>query len=594
MQAKPGSQGVAGFVAQDSNEGAITYVEYSYARNSGFPVAKMLNAAHYYVEPTAGSVAVALLNARLHPDLTADLSQVYVNSDPRTYPLSDYAYMIVPKDTSYNFNTEKGRTLSDFAAYFLCDGQQQADALGYSPLPINLVQAGIDQVNQIPGSTHKLDRNNLAGCHNPTVSPDGGNRIAEMAPQPAPCDQQGPTQCDTGAPGPPPPTPPSPGPTSSPPPTATPPPPPPPAPGPIPGPGTGSPPADSAVTKTGSGAFANLRVTVGQTKDLINQQLTVSWTGGVPTQPPGQFGINYLQIMQCWCDDPAGPDRTQCQYGGLAAQTSPSAGSWVRSRQVKSATMVDPEEVLQAPAAGTGTAFVPFWAVGKDRPTGAATSDRNDFFDAQTTNEIPLALTRADGTGLESFEVQTARQAPGLGCGDLVTSGGVTSGRRCWLVIVPRGHTEVDGATRTGTGSSRLDSSPLSQSNWDNRIVFPLDFQPLSQPCPTSPQRGVIGHELATDAVTSWQPALCANGGPEFSYSQLTDDDARNQVLGGSSPGLALVTNPIPPDQVPANRSLVYAPVGLSALAIAFNIDHQAPADAPPPMPSLTVCPLPP
>jgi phosphate ABC transporter phosphate-binding protein len=203
MVAKAQSQGVAGFVAQDSSEGAITFVEYSYARNSGFPVAKILNKAGYFVEPTAGSVAVALLQAKIHQDLTQDLTQVYINGDPRTYPLSSYSYMILPKDTSpdSHFNIEKGRTFSEFAAYFLCEGQQQADTLGYSPLPINLVQAGVVQINQVPGSTKKLDPNNLAHCNNPTVSPNGGNLVAENAPQPQPCDRPGPTQCATGTGG---------------------------------------------------------------------------------------------------------------------------------------------------------------------------------------------------------------------------------------------------------------------------------------------------------------------------------------------------------------------------------------------------------
>ena len=204
MEAKAQSQGVAGFVAQDASEGAITYVEYSYARNARFPVAKLLNKANYYVEPKAGSVAVALLKAKLHADLTQDLSQVYIDTDPRTYPLSSYSYMIIPKDTSpdSHFTAAKGQTLSEFAAYFLCEGQQQADTLGYSPLPINLVQAGVDQINQIPGSTKKLDRNNLARCNNPTVSPDGGNKVAKDAPQPSPCDLKGAsTQCATGTGG---------------------------------------------------------------------------------------------------------------------------------------------------------------------------------------------------------------------------------------------------------------------------------------------------------------------------------------------------------------------------------------------------------
>jgi len=201
MVSKAQDQGVSGFVAQDSSEGSITYCEYSYARDLGFPVAKVLNKANYYVEPTAGSVAVALLQAKLHPDLTQDLSQVYIDPDKRTYPLSSYSYMILPKDTSNNFNTEKGKALSDFDYYFLCEGQQLADQLGYSPLPINLVQESIDQVDQIPGATHKLNRNDLAGCHNPTVAPDGGNLIAETAAQPQPCDQLGPTQCATGTGG---------------------------------------------------------------------------------------------------------------------------------------------------------------------------------------------------------------------------------------------------------------------------------------------------------------------------------------------------------------------------------------------------------
>ena len=145
-----------------------------------------------------------MLKAKLAPDLTQDLTQVYINPDPRTYPLSSYSYMILPKgpNPGSTFNDKKGATLSEFGAYFLCEGQQTADILGYSPLPINLVQAGVDQINQIPGSTKKLDRNNLAHCNNPTVSPDGGNRVAEEAPQPAPCDLKGASQqCATGTGG---------------------------------------------------------------------------------------------------------------------------------------------------------------------------------------------------------------------------------------------------------------------------------------------------------------------------------------------------------------------------------------------------------
>jgi len=131
----------------------------------------------------------------------------------------------------------------------------------------------------------------------------------------------------------------------------------------------------------------------------------------------GGFGVKYLQIMQCWGDDPAGPDRTQCQYGGSDTQISPSAGDFVRTRQVNyGSNLVDPKETLKGPAGkgpagGSDNAFVPFWAAGKEKPTGPATSDRSDFFDSQVTNEIPLARTHGDGTGQELFEVETVRQA---------------------------------------------------------------------------------------------------------------------------------------------------------------------------------------
>jgi len=335
-------------------------------------------------------------------------------------------------------------------------------------------------------------------------------------------------------------------------------------------------PSDSAMTKSGSGEFSKLKVTVSQTQNLINQVITITWTGGIPTTPPGSFSRNFLQIMQCWGDDPNGPDRTQCEFGAINAGGAAS-GNWTDSRQV-STTIVDHEETLKRPNFFTNV-YVPFWPVGKPQPTGAASGNNNDFFDSQITNEDDLARTHADGTGLEYFEVQTVRQSAGLGCGDPVTVNGMTKGRSCWLVIVPRGGTEVDGSTRTDSNDGRLQSSPLSQTNWDKRIVFPLQFLPVGQACPIGAQeRGIIGNELVTDAVGSWQPALCSGGGALYSYTQLTDDVARAQLLAGVSPGMALVTNPIPPDQASADQPLVYAPVGLSGLAIAFNVDHQPPA----------------
>lgn len=203
--AKSGSLGVSAHVRQPQGEGAITYVEYSYAVNAHFPVAKILNSAGYYVEPTAAGVAVALLDARINENksstdyLTQILDGVYRSRDSRSYPLSSYSYMVVPTTETAPHTQEKGRSLGTFARYFLCEGQQQAEELGYSPLPRNLVQAGFEQVRRIPGApTGAVD---LSDCRNPTFSADGTNTLAKNAPRPKDCDKRGATQCADGTGG---------------------------------------------------------------------------------------------------------------------------------------------------------------------------------------------------------------------------------------------------------------------------------------------------------------------------------------------------------------------------------------------------------
>lgn len=203
-----GSAGVAGYVSQDYGEGAITYVEYSYALESGFPIAKVLNSSGYYIEPTASAVAVALMQAQINQDpgspdyLTQILDGVYNNADARSYPLSSYSYMIVPTQVGGVFTAPKGGSLGTFANYMLCEGQQQAEALGYSPLPMNLVMAGFDQIKRIPGAEGtSVDVN---ACNNPTFKPGdspANNQLALTAPMPADCDKAGPNQCTTGTGG---------------------------------------------------------------------------------------------------------------------------------------------------------------------------------------------------------------------------------------------------------------------------------------------------------------------------------------------------------------------------------------------------------
>ena len=205
MIAQSGDLGVAGYVSQSFAEGAIGYVNYSYAIEKQFPVAKVLNAGGYYTEPTPNNVAVSLLQADINRDegsddfLTQQLDRVYTDTDPRNYQLSSYSYFILPTKVQGSFNTAKGKTLGAFAYYAMCQAQQQSAQLGYSPMPINLVEASFEQIRKIPGVV--VQDVNIGSCKNPTFEADGTNKLANDAPLPQECDRQGPNQCAAGTGG---------------------------------------------------------------------------------------------------------------------------------------------------------------------------------------------------------------------------------------------------------------------------------------------------------------------------------------------------------------------------------------------------------
>jgi len=152
MVGQAGSDQVMNTVSSFAGNGDIGYVEYSYPVNKNYPVVKVLNKAGYYVEPTQYNTAVALTRARINQDkssqlyLTQILDGVYTNPDPRAYPISSYSYMIIPTGSDDpRMTTAKRQTLADFLYYSLCSGQTKAGPYGYSPLPLNLVQAGFQR-----------------------------------------------------------------------------------------------------------------------------------------------------------------------------------------------------------------------------------------------------------------------------------------------------------------------------------------------------------------------------------------------------------------------------------------------------------------
>lgn len=209
QRAQTGSDGVMNFLKSKGSVGAIAMEEYSYPLAAGYPVAKLLNKAGYFTLPTQYNVAVALTAAEINDNpkdpnyLTQKLDKVYVNPDKRTYPLSSYVYAIIPTAADDSkMTTPKRQALTDFLKHSVCVGQSAIGPIGYSPLPINLVQASLTQVNKLKKADPKVvfDASiikNVKNCHNPTFVPGkpSENYLAKIAPYPAECDRPGQGPC---------------------------------------------------------------------------------------------------------------------------------------------------------------------------------------------------------------------------------------------------------------------------------------------------------------------------------------------------------------------------------------------------------------
>lgn len=207
--AQNGSNSAMNYVASSEANGSIGYVEYFYPLQVNYPVVKVLNTAGYFTLPTQYNVAVSLEQAQINTDpsspnyLLQNLSNVYVDPDPRTYPLSSYVYMIEPTGaTDPSVSSGMRQTLADYEYYDICQGQSGIGALGYSSLPVNLVQAAFGQIQKLQQADPSIDLSNLniTTCNNPTFVPGqpDTNYLAQIAPLPPSCDKQGAGPCAAG------------------------------------------------------------------------------------------------------------------------------------------------------------------------------------------------------------------------------------------------------------------------------------------------------------------------------------------------------------------------------------------------------------
>jgi hypothetical protein len=361
------------------------------------------------------------------------------------------------------------------------------------------------------------------------------------------------------------------------------------------------------------GDFKNLAVTVSQTQDITQQGITVSWTGGDPTvgTSSGAEG-DFLQLMECYGDATTGPDPEDCEYGSagmvFSSTTAVNNNGYAGSRTgylcasgaVASTTDppfaeggippsygCDPDEPgdaspphIQPSGQAADTFTIPFVPVNDPSDPAYGQTATSQYYNEFNTNEVQEAVTNSAGDGQVQFETLTGIGAPGLGCGQPESDG---QPRDCWLVIVPRGEYDPNGYNAVNAGAY-INTSPLSASNWAQRIQIHLDFASVPNFCPIGTQETeTVGTQIAARAVQSWQIALNtqANCAAIYGYSATTES-ASTQALASSSSGIGLAFTTIPigseaaRDGNPATTlpSILYAPVAITSLAFGFNINQ--------------------
>ncbi|MEH2167775.1 MAG: phosphate ABC transporter substrate-binding protein PstS [Nostoc sp.] len=140
-----GAKGNEGVTAQiQQTQGSIGYVEYGYAKQNSLKFAALENKGGKFVVASEESASKTLESVPLPANLRSFIS------DPEgadSYPIVTYTWILAYKKYP---NAAKAKAIEAAIEYALTDGQKQASALGYVPLPPNVitkVAAAADQIS---------------------------------------------------------------------------------------------------------------------------------------------------------------------------------------------------------------------------------------------------------------------------------------------------------------------------------------------------------------------------------------------------------------------------------------------------------------
>ena len=132
-----GANGSSGVVqGVQKTDGGITYAEVSYAKQNNLPTAKVKGAQGDFTDISSSTVSQSIDSGFSVTGTGNDVSGKLDYTKMTGYPISTVSYVIV---CSHYSDAGKGALIKAFLTYAVAAGQQQADALGFAPLPASLV-----------------------------------------------------------------------------------------------------------------------------------------------------------------------------------------------------------------------------------------------------------------------------------------------------------------------------------------------------------------------------------------------------------------------------------------------------------------------
>jgi len=144
-----GSKAVLDLVTQ--TPGTIGYLELSYAKDKGLPVASIQNRAGQYVAPSpAGTLAaMGAFSSALEQDVRTPIVDPPASAKD-AYPISGISFFLVRNGQDSN----EERAVKDFVAYAISGGQDLAEELSYAKLPATVQQQGQQLLAQLTADEH--------------------------------------------------------------------------------------------------------------------------------------------------------------------------------------------------------------------------------------------------------------------------------------------------------------------------------------------------------------------------------------------------------------------------------------------------------